>query len=460
VLRLDGRQFELTEESKKIILSCLANSPHQPPEPASPQYQVEICPKGFGDDDTLDGIMTEKINQERAQRGGLRLFRARSGGSSSVGILSGLRGRATPLGNHKLPTTIVQGGRGSRGGDGEGGDDDTLDEFMSREFKEDLRRKDGSNNMNRTGSSSSSSKNLRRVGSGILERLDRLRRANSKLLDRNDLWLKRALEAIEEAKFSYLTNQMIARKKFRPTSHIIVKRPVTVSEERSDDTEPKVDTTSTAPVFFPREGFEHPPPRTPPLLERITDGIEAILPQCTTDPPPNNLTACAAVEEEPSAPASPVLAEEVAEEDASVALVELFVHYLTCGHVLRDNELRHSPRVVCSTSAASPSTFCVPCVPPIPLMQISKPTEVREPTRLRCRRTPLRQQSLCASTEFVDDEEDDEFAYDDDEDNMCESDDDTNEDSWRRQTKELCRAVDTEFARSSTDITIEEKKGQ
>jgi hypothetical protein len=69
--RIHGHPFEMTEEDKRVILSCLAHQHHggggadgsirrtlSAGSFATPQYRVEICAKGLEDDDTLDGIMT------------------------------------------------------------------------------------------------------------------------------------------------------------------------------------------------------------------------------------------------------------------------------------------------------------------------------------------------------------------------------------------------------------------
>jgi hypothetical protein len=471
VLRLDGRKFEITDESKKIILRCLAktddrqNSTPDLASTASPQYQVEICAKGFGDDDTLDGIMTEKLSQERAwesqtQRGGLLLFRARSGGSSSGGILSSLRGRsstngggggsAASLSKPNIPTTIIQGRTARAGGaaGADGADDDTLDEFMSREFKEVRRPRERDSNLSR---SSGGSSKLLRVGSGILERLDRLRRSNSKLLDRNELWLKRSLEAIEEAKFSYHTSQYASRKRFRPTSHVIVERSVSPLEVRSANADERAAGSASSVAGLAPSGFDDKERQTqvPTLLAKFRDKVEAMLPRFGTDPHHNMDSPISDAEEEPTAPSVP----HPAEDDASVTLAEVIVHYLTCGHVLRENELQRSPRVTFSTPEAAATTFCAP---PIPLVKISPPIG-GQAHRLRRSRPLLHPRGLCTPADWVsaveDDEDDDNM--DDDEERTYHTDDDTQELSLRRHTSN-----NSVFALSTAESTYGEKKGE
>jgi hypothetical protein len=347
-----------------------------------------------------------------------------------------------------IPTTIIQGRTGRGGGAGdEGADEDTLDEFMSREFKEDHRHRERNSSMSR---GSAGSKKMLRVGSGILERLDRLRRSNSKLLDRNELWLKKSLEAIEAAKLSCRTNHHASQTKFRPTSHVIVRRSMSAGEARSPDAEEKAGISASSLVELMSNDLDRKEqnPHIPALLEKLQDKVEAILPQCATEPPRNLASPFSGTEEDRASPSVP----NAAEDDASVTLAEVLVHYMTCGHVLRENELQRSPRVTFSTSEAAMATFCAP---PVPLVKIPPPVGGR--AHLRRRRPQIHPRVLCASSECVggvDDDEEDEDMDDHDEDHSYLTDDDTQEDSLRRHT------INSDFARSTTESTYEEKKGE
>lgn len=478
--RIRGHPFEMTEEDKRVILSCLAHQHRRGPEDddsirrtlsagsfATPQYRVEICAKGLEDDDTLDGIMTEKLREEQAKAKGLvaGLFRARSGGSksSSAGILATIR-RSSGSVVSSLSGHVGGAGRASLRGHGNGGaghgpdDADTLDEFMAREeFKEEdrLRR-------------------LRRVGSGILESLDRLRRSHSFLLDRNDLWLKRSLEAIEAAKPTYLSPRMDGVRGFlppashprdivvkRPAAAVVVKRPGTPPAVKRPAS-PTVPPISSSPTLWETIGGAPEEPSTPPLIEKIQDKIEEMFPRCTVavEPLPAVLTppllsASAVEDDDDPISLSPV----PQEDDASVALIEVVVHYLTCGHVLREQELKQSPRI---SFPALATAFCSDS--PIMMPHLDESNGRQGKFNLQRRREPQRR-GLCASTECVGDddeydEDDEEFDDDEDRTYLSDYDDGTLEGSLRhRSSKKLWTAINSAFARSSTETTCEEKKG-
>lgn len=362
---------EISEEDRRIILSRLLSR-----RPSRVRYDVEIRAQG-ADDETLDGLMgdssiVEEKKDERRHKQNLKVA------TSSCGILGTLRRSNSKL---FLPRSYQSPHHNN--------DDDTLEEIMNeRSVDRGEERREFS----------------RKVRSGILELL---RRSNSKILDRHELWLKASLQAIEEAQ----------AKAFSPSRRHLQKQvlPAPIAESRKSVLQARDDDAGSKSITSKEDG------QCSVATLTVSSCADSKQNQAATPKSEEkNGHAPVTLSQDSTVPTSPQ------EDEMSVALVEVFVHYLTCCHVLRENELQREPQGLCVHPSVGGADVAVP--------------EME-------RNLHSQPKGFCVHD-----------CGDDDDSNTYYTDDDTREDSLLLQPKDfVCNAIHSELTRSGTNGSLNDE---